>query len=319
MTLDSKKQIELKLFIDFPRDLLEAEGVASALQSFETAIYCIALRRWPATVELVWQASELLLRHLYKKNVRDWSSIDAMNHHLNKGMVSSDLSDAAHQLRKTRNDFVHGGFSPKDDYLAIKRYFEAGVPYFANLLKSAFNQDLYDYIGTGTTGKWFWDVYKNTRKLVTGSDTNENNSISRTRLFVLSCHKVVTVGGRFEGALQPYNHYEYLLEQNHQDLIYDINIEIIKDFLRDEFGSDSYHIVWLKVDCDICDSELMGNCDWDENDQFVELKEFGCAQCGYVFKDPEESRCFIGDRVFQGKNQIVISDVEFVEDRLSFY
>ena len=192
------------------------------------------------------------------------------------------------------------------------------MPYFANLLKSAFDQNLYDYTGTGTTGKWFWDVYKNTRKLVTGSHTTEKNSISHTCLFVLSCHKVVTVGGRFEGALQPYNHYEYILEKNHQDLIYDINVEIIKDFLRDEFGSYSYDTVWLKVDCDICDSELMGNCDWDENDQFVELKEFGCAKCGYVFKDPKESRSFIGDRVFQGKKQLVISDVELVEDRLSF-
>ena len=319
MTLDPKKQIELKLFIDFPRDLLEAEGIASALQSFETAIYCIALRRWPATVELVWQASELLLRHLYKQNGRNWSSIDAMNTHLKKGMVSSDLSDAAHKLRKTRNDFIHDGFSPKDDYLGMKRYFEAGVPYFANLLKSAFNKDLYEYIGTGTTGKWFWDVYKNTRKLVTRLDANEKNSISRTQLFVLSCHKVVTVEGRFEGALQPFNHYEYLLEQNHQDIICDIDIEIIKDFLRDEFSSYSYDIAWLKVDCDICGSELMGNCDWDDNEQFVELKEFGCAKCGYVFKDPYESRCFLGDRVFKGEKQTVISDVDFVEDRLSFY
>ena len=319
MTFDSKQKIELNLFVGFPRHFLEEEGVASALQSFETAVYCIALRRWPATVELVWQASELLLRHLYKHAESNWSSIDAMNTHLNNGRISSDLSSAAHDLRKTRNAFIHNGFSPKDDHLSIKTYFEAGVPYFANLLKSAFDQDLYQYIGTGTTGNWFWEVYKNTRKLVTGPDTNEKNSWSRTLLFVLSCHKVVTVGGRFEGAFRPYNHYEYLLEKSHQDIAYGINIEIIEDFLRTTFSSDSYDIAWLKVDCDICGSELMGNCGWDQNDQFVELKEFGCAKCGYAFHDPKEAKCFIGDRVFQGKKQIAISEVTFVRDRLSFF
>lgn len=319
MKNDPQKKIELKLFLEFPRDLLDAEGVASALQSFETAIYCIALRRWPATVELVWQASELLLRHLYKQHGSSWSSIAAMDTHLKNGKVSSDLSNAAHQLRKTRNEFVHDGFSPKDDYLAIKSYFEAGVPYFANLLKSAFDEDLYDYIGTGTTGTWFWDVYKNTRKLITASDANEKNSTSRTILFVKSCHKIVTVGGRFEGAIQPYNHYEHLLKESYQDFVYEIEAEIIKDFLRYAFDSYSHDIVWLKVDCDICDSELMGNCDIDENGRFVGITEFGCANCEYVFKDPKESTCFIGDRVFQGKKQVVMSDVEFVEDRLSFY
>ena len=318
MTLDSKKNIELNLFIGFPRDFLEAEGVASALQSFETAIYCIALRRWPASVELVWQAIELLLSHLYKEAGKNLSSIDAMKTHLDNKRVSIDLNDAAHNLRIIRNQFVHNGFSPKDNYLSIKTYFEAGVPYFANLLKSAFDQDLYNYRGTGTTGNWFWEVYKNTRKLVTSSDTNEKNSTSRTSLFVLSCHKVVSVHGRFEGALQPYNHYEYLLGENYQEIIHSINIEVIKDFVRNAFSSNLYDIAWLKVDCEICGSELMGNCDWNKNDQFVELKEFGCAKCGYVCNNPKEIKCFIGDRVFQEKKQIVISEVVFVSDRLFF-
>jgi len=319
MTTDKNKQIELNLFIGFPRKYLESEGVASALQSFETAIYCVALRRWPATVELVWQASELLLRHMYKKDLKEWSSVDAINIHSSRGKVTSNLSAAAHSLRKTRNEFVHSGFSPKDDYLSIKMYFEAGVPYFANLLKSAFDLDLYKYIGTGTTGTWFWDVYKSTRKLVTDADSNEQNSISRTLLFVLSCQKIVSVGGRFEGALQPYNHYEYLLENNYQDMIYEINKEIIKEFLLSNFGSDSHEIAWLKGDCYICESELMGKCDWNENDQFSGVKEFGCAKCGYVFKDEKESKAFIASRAFEGQKKIKMAEVEFVEDRLSFF
>lgn len=312
-----KEKIDLKLFMNFPSEYLE-EGVASALQSFETAIYCIALRRWPATVELLWQANELLLRHLYSKTMKDWSTIDAMKVHSKNGTITSDLSDAAHELRKTRNDFLHSGFSPKDDHLAIKRYFEAGVPYFANLFETAFKLNLYDFHGTGTTGKWFWNVYKNTRKLITSPDTSEENSTSRTRLFVLSCHKVVTVGGRFEGALQPYNDYEYHLVENHQDTHYEIDIEIIKDFVSNSLRSRLYDTTWLKVDCEICGSELLGNCTWGENDQFVELNAFGCAKCGYVFNNPNEVKCFIGDRVFGGSKQVSISDVELAEERLSF-
>ena len=318
MTLTVKKQIELKLFIDFPTSFLELEGIASALQSFETAIYCIALRRWPATVELVWQSSELLLRHLYKQESKNWSSIEAMNTHLKNGNVSSDLSNAAHQLRKSRNSFMHNGFSPKDDYLSIKTFFEAGVPYFANLLKTAFNQDLYEYTGTGTTGKWFWDVYKNTRKLITDSDTNEKNANNRTWLFVLSCHKIITVSGRFEGALQPYNHYEYLLAKNYQDINHDINTEIIKNYIHNEFHSDPYDTVWLQADCEICGSELLGTCDWDDDDRYITLTQFGCAKCSYVFKNMKEIKILIGERAFQGKKQLTVSDMEFVKDRMFF-
>jgi len=44
-------------------------------------------------------------------------------------------------------------------------YFEAGVPYFDNLLKTAFNCSVYDFCGTGGE-KWFWSIYKKTRKII---------------------------------------------------------------------------------------------------------------------------------------------------------
>jgi hypothetical protein len=102
-------------------------------------------------------------------------------------------------------------------------------------------------------------------------------------------------------------------------MIYEINKEIIKEFLLSNFGSDSHEIAWLKGDCYICEFELMGKCDWNENDQFSGVKEFGCAKCGYVFKDEKESKAFISSRAFEGQKEIKMAEVEFVEDRLSFF
>jgi hypothetical protein len=106
MTSEINSLPALTLFRGFPKEFLSISNVASALQSFETAIYCIALRRWPATVGLVWQASELLLQHLYKGTLDEVSTVAAMKNHLEEKKVSNDLNNAAHRLRKTRNNFI---------------------------------------------------------------------------------------------------------------------------------------------------------------------------------------------------------------------
>ena len=52
-------------FFDFPGEALDRQGVASALQSFESAIMLIANNRWPSVIPLLWNACEALLKEKY--------------------------------------------------------------------------------------------------------------------------------------------------------------------------------------------------------------------------------------------------------------
>lgn len=320
MREELKNLPDLKLFLGFPEKFSSISNVASALQSFETAIYCIALGRWPATVGLVWQANELLLQHLYKGSLDENSTMAAMKKHLDEKKVSNDLNNAAHKLRKTRNDFMHNGFSPKDDLLSIRMYFEAGVPYFDNLLKTAFECNVYDFCGTGNTRKWFWDIYRNTRKLTLNRIKKDDKyALNATNLFVRACHKIVSTGGRFEDFVFSYNPYEYFLINHQYDFTYEIEKMIIEEFISDNFSEDKYGLVWLNINCDICSTELMGICEWDENDKFVKHTAFGCAKCGYSEKAQDAVNCFLSDPINKNSNiERTFDNLTLVTDRESF-
>ena len=103
---------------------------------FETSIYCVASERWPATTGLLWQAIELLLDHTQGIKGEPGGTIHAMQRHLNEGHTTRSLHDAAHELRKTRNDFIHEGFLRET---MQKRYVYSSrpvSPYLNTLVKS---------------------------------------------------------------------------------------------------------------------------------------------------------------------------------------
>ena len=127
--------VTLLLFRSTPLRISE-DYVAAALQSFETFIFLVALRRYPsaltvvaAAMESALQASDIGLKgnerlpDMLKKAVKSSSAMSRWD----------DVRTKA--FRDLRNQIMHRGFSPHDDERSIFEILQTGVPLFLNITK----------------------------------------------------------------------------------------------------------------------------------------------------------------------------------------
>ena len=293
----SSDTADLKIFCDLPKEKYSKPNVATALQSFETSIYCVALGRWPATMGLLWQAVELLLTdaHPDSKGRRDkeTETLFRMRRHLEEGHVPAGLDKAAHEFRQFRNAIFHKGFSPRDDAKAIRLFFETGVPYLNTLVKETLQREIYTFHGTGQVNDegWFWEIYRATKILVNKTAENEPSKLrASTAIFERACMKIVKSGGRFESFVMPYEPYEDLLGEKFESIKFEVEMAIIAAFLT-EWHLKTLDVVWInKLACPLCDEGLMGECEWSEDSidvEFIALNSAGCAKCDYWITDKE--------------------------------
>jgi hypothetical protein len=299
---------DLKIFCDLPKEKYSQANVATALQSFETSIYCVALGRWPATMGLLWQAVELLLTDTHPDlEGYDWDKESKtqfrMRRHLEECHVPAGLDKAAHEFRKFRNKILHDGFSPRDDDKVIRLFFETGVPYLNTLVKETFQKEIYTFHGTGqVSGEgWFWEIYRATKILVNKTAENEPSKLrASTAIFERACMKIVKSGGRFESFVMPYEPYEHLLGEKFSGFKFEVEKAIISAFLT-ELHLKSHDVVWInKLVCPICDEGLMGECEWSEDPidaEFIALNSAGCAKCDYWITDKEAVEQLFGKKL----------------------
>ena len=112
---------------------------------------------------------------------------------------------------------------------------------------------------------------------------------------------------------------EYFLKNHLYGVTYEIEKMIIKEFIADNFSEDEYDLVWLNINCDICSTELIGICERDENDNFVNHTAFGCAKCGYSEKAQDAVNCFLSNPINKNSNiERNFDNLILVTDRESF-
>ena len=316
----SPEKPNLTLFCDLSETGSLAPGIASALQSFETSIYCIAMHRWPATTGLVWQAIELFLQNAYGSG----SNRELMHMHLKDKKVSKDLHESADRLRRTRNEFVHSGYSPRDDEKSVQLFFEAGVPYLNSLVVNELGKEIYEFNGTGQGADWFWDIYRATRKIIhKRKASNSSSTMAGVKFFARACTKVVKTNGRFESFLHPYEPYEHFLAEMYYGTYLDIGCAIVQTFLKDAFSGSGDEVVWInKLDCPFCDAGLMGQCEWggNKNEDFMSLISVGCARCDYLITDKDATSILFGAKLSdQQKVKMHFQSTVLVKDAPDFH
>lgn len=124
-----------------PRDFLAHPPLASSLQSFESFVFQIALRRFPHALVSLATAIESSARAKLRLPRDDQSKFADLLQDLQSmspalKMFSREKLDA---FRRKRNDVIHYGFSPRDDADCATLILSSGLPFLKRCYSELFD------------------------------------------------------------------------------------------------------------------------------------------------------------------------------------
>ncbi len=133
------------MFLDFTPP---AKGeLLSSLQSFETSLMMIALGRWTNAITSITNSIETLI----KADLGGGDKLDILiNDFCDRHNISSALKDAAHRVRKKRNDFIHSAVIPDDNDEAILTYMNDALSVLKVFLEKSLGINLYEAFASET-------------------------------------------------------------------------------------------------------------------------------------------------------------------------
>ena len=164
---------EIKLF-----QFLNLKGVRtgmqiSSLQAFETALFMGMHDRWVAAIIASVNSIETALRLKFGS---EHDLIHLISLAQNDGLLSGQLSDRAHELRKKRNQFTHNKISPADNPESAKDFFTKVIPVCRKLFDGIFFFDLQNsFLNTD-----LWFVLHRMRGAMKGMKSSRSVSHSTT-------------------------------------------------------------------------------------------------------------------------------------------
>lgn len=124
---------------------LESDGVIASLQAFETALFLIALDRFPHALTSCTFAVEAALRASprCKGTSKRLSDVIVAARRASPAIEAVPQEDLE-QLRKKRNDIVHSGFGPKDKNASADLLLKVGLRFFTCCCREFHSFDLLD-------------------------------------------------------------------------------------------------------------------------------------------------------------------------------
>jgi HEPN domain-containing protein len=129
-----------------PSDLTDNPPLASSLQAFETALFLLALGRYPSALVSIGSALESALKAKLRippdKICYLWQMLDklrplpaSLEHFAPKG----DRNSLQARFSDMRNRIVHYGFSPRDDETSVVMLLETGFPFLCRVYEEYFD------------------------------------------------------------------------------------------------------------------------------------------------------------------------------------
>lgn len=125
------------LFLDIATRNSDVE--ISSIQAFETSLLMAMHNRWVAAIVSSVNAIETCLKFRFPLDQKLAEFIDSA---CDSGVISRGLHDILHELRKSRNQFVHEKISPRDNQIAAYAFFTKVVPCVRTLFLKIFEFDI---------------------------------------------------------------------------------------------------------------------------------------------------------------------------------
>lgn len=304
-----------KLFYGIRDKALMQPGMAASLQALETCFYLVAMNRWPSVVTQGCVAVELALKVLYEPSSgpkpRAGRGLEQLiQEHEQSSSISAPLSESAHLLRKFRNHCVHDGHSPRDDDEARAALLFATVPYFENLFKCIFKEELINLLDP--TARWFWANYKASRKVspkrraACAKNFFPPLDPVATELFELACARIVRQDGRFHEHLMPYEGcVDEYAHENAQDVVFEAELQREARFVN-RFGDPDEVFDMGNIACPVCSQpDLRFEPAWDNEDAYLARRfaKVGCVRCDYLVDDNR-----VIDAYFSDSSEAILGD-----------
>jgi hypothetical protein len=127
-----------------PDNLMSRPPLCSSLQNLESCFFLIALNRYPQALIACASAIESCLRAAF--NIRPEENrklVDLLKDAKNYSQKLKNFSQVKlDNFRKTRNNFVHFGFSPDDDNKAARLLLDSGFIFLNLCYEEFFNFNL---------------------------------------------------------------------------------------------------------------------------------------------------------------------------------
>lgn len=296
------RDLQFRIFKYAPDDVLEIPYVAPALQAIETAFFLASHDRWQSVVAILGGSCELLLKGKYDpedtKNLRFFELIKLQE---SQNKITSNFAKQAHNIRKLRNEVMHTGLTPKDDFTCIKSFFFDIMPYLRKILDKEYGIDLWHLAsshGDEYTKNWIANVYTKTRRAIHEKEKRNLLSEEGLRICIIPIQlcfgKIFHTGYNSPNASPIYTFKEEAMAkmelrlQNTDFEISDKQRELIFDY----FGTTEQEETFAEVDvcCPVCNWNFLVIPE-QRSDKII-LEAIGCEECGYRTKDEEMCRCF---------------------------
>jgi len=116
--------------------------MVSSLQSIESAMIMMAAGRFPSVVPLMVEAIEKLLKIHFGPDASGMDLPDLIKKFNSEAKIKPDFQKNIFRLRKTRNRYIHYGYSPKDDDEAIELTFTTAMPYIDQIVCSVTKEEV---------------------------------------------------------------------------------------------------------------------------------------------------------------------------------
>lgn len=275
--MPDERESPVLFFFQYPQEITEKEGIASALQSFETCFMLIAYQRWPSVIPLIWGSCEGLLRLKYPDDRAE--SYRLQDQFFIENNTSTQLRANINELRKLRNEIAHKGWMPRDTPTCIKLFFNAGVPYLNILLRDIAGSSMFNHLYPKQD---IWDIYFKTKDTIDAKINKPNESLQSAIIFLVLKIREYFSPIYISDAL-------WNLEESNPDEFWVEEMKM-RNGLIDKINetSDAECVELEGFSCPVCRGEVIGDVDFITTEVDIGIHNFrsvGCHKCGYVVDD----------------------------------
>ena len=264
-----------------------SDGLKSSLQTFETALFLIALKRYPHALTTCFSAIEGGIKGILGERYnepffqllgRAEKEVPSLKEHETEARIT---------FRDRRNDFIHFGFSPKDDNVSVDLLLSTGFPILQKIYKGLHRFDLRSHFYK--PARYHLDIAKKVReKILKNGETELAYSIESLGHWV----------------------YWYVVQKTTgwQD---DAESSSLKwEYQRDRKEKLSHHFSpeW-EFNCPICGDfeSVVARFDYNDPNNTITISEMVCTCCDFYVPQEHQllAETLLEEQVKQCSQQII--------------
>ena len=271
--MEQKPEFPVYNFIgNLPADLMQHHPLAASLQTFETSLMLLSLRRIPAALVMIGSAIESVQKAILQTEESEEIKAGALfkmikGHYGKKRDDWDELWTPYNNFFKTRNSVIHYGYTPESTDICARQLLGAGFPILSNLYEALFDIHLTKKTTDTKTLFFFTKLerfWEDTNKIYQLALAKKEDYVAYALLPLMDYTRYLMHDDGDDGS-STYSLYEY--EKGSR----------VKEVLEKRYTYPH------EFECPICgmDSFVAGLDEEDLEDNIITIEEGECALCEF--------------------------------------